>query len=479
MVCHVRVVWPASITLVALCGSADQGAAAVPPPVFEPEPLVREVADPPFRARRRTRVTGLRPRHTGLTDLDRWAPEPTLLQSIDPARLATALGEMCPGITQRRLKRYAGWMVDYAERFGVDPLLLGAVVYRQSRCQYDQESDFGIGLTRIHPRMHGPYLKKGVYTYWVLGDGAWEQRTLDVSGFRFTRGNLKRPKPNLYFAAALLRVHSEQCPANDGAFGSVPHRHFVSHFAWGDRVRGAGGEDRVLQARRRLLTYYTGEPPVALAHYEGLPLLSPLDGAPRKVTSTMGEDRAGGQRAHKGIDFASSTWEPVRAIAAGRVVIAGVDRKRGSSKTVHPDLTATVKPSEMGPGGLWVMLEHSNGLRSAYMHLSSYRVRTGQRVKAGELIGRVGRSGIRKSAAHLHFELRRNGKHLDPMPHLAPYLIEPTATWRGLRVEREQKRTKRRRRIARRRAARAARAAARAASVSDQARGKITAPASR
>ena len=424
-------------------------------------------------------MSGLQPRQAGLIDLSRWPPEPALRQCAEPLLLARALDAVCRGIPAETLQDYAGWIVEYGERFGVDPLLLAAVVYRQSRCRPDQESDWGLGLAAVNPRMHGEHLRDGVYTYWVLSAGGWERRTLDVSAFRFTRGNLLRPRPNLYFAAALLHIHAEQCPANDGVFGSVPHRHSVSHFAWGDRVRGADAEDRILQTRRRLVAHYLEHDQATepLARYEGLPLLCPLEGAPRKVTGVLGEDRAGGRRPHMGIDFASSRGEPVHAIAAGRVVLAGLDRKRGSSVNLRPDVAAKVPASRMGPGGLWVMIEHENGLRSAYMHLSGYRVRIGRSVAAGEVIGWVGRTGIRTSSAHLHFELRKDGRHLDPLPVLAPYLIEPDATWRGRRVAREQRRVQRRRRIEARRAARRAREAARGSD--GQTPGRATAPAPR
>ena len=59
----------------------------------------------------------------------------------------------------------------------------------------------------------------------------------------------------------------------------------------------------------------------------------------------------------------------------------------------------------MGAGGLLVALNHDQGLSSHYMHLDDYTVVSGKKVN--DLIGHVGRSGMRESSAHLHFELRR------------------------------------------------------------------------
>ena len=58
---------------------------------------------------------------------------------------------------------------------------------------------------------------------------------------------------------------------------------------------------------------------------------------------------------------------------------------------------------------------------------------------------------MRESAAHLHFELRHDGHHLDPVPHLGPLVFHPEQTWRGRRVAVERERLRKRKRRARRR----------------------------
>jgi len=72
-----------------------------------------------------------------------------------------------------------------------------------------------------------------------------------------------------------------------------------------------------------------------------------------------------------------------------------------------------------------VMLDHGRGLTSLYAHLATYVVESGQRVQAGELLGYVGRSGMRASDAHLHFGLFADGAAIDPLPVLAPYAVAP------------------------------------------------------
>ncbi len=97
--------------------------------------------------------------------------------------------------------------------------------------------------------------------------------------------------------------------------------------------------------------------------------------------------------AHPGIDVAVPIGSPVRAAGGGRVLDAGSD----------PDVY-----------GLFVLLEHPEGYQSMYGHLSRVTATVGGFVPAGEVIGLSGNSG-RSSAPHLHFEVRRDGKPLDPM----------------------------------------------------------------
>jgi hypothetical protein len=416
---------------------------------FSPAMLPRTGPKPPWPRRRRA-TEKPKPSAQGLLDLARWPAEPDAPASVEEVRFAAALKQLCGGWwPPRRPLLWARMILEHARAFGVDPFLVAATIYRQSRCLPNEkpEDGFGIGLGKIDPKMHAPFLRKGRYRYFVLEGNAWKPRELELG--KFSLLNLRRAEPSIYFTAGLLAVAKRQCPGTDAAFGSVPHRHFVSHFIWGDRVRGAGAEDRVLQARRSLLEHYAGKPLEPRGRYKELALRLPLDGAPRVVTSTMGADRDDGKRFHKGIDFASTWGEPVRAVADGRVVLAGIDRPAGGPINVEPEEASTIKSSQLGPGGLFVMVLHEGGLRSAYMHLSSYVVKANQRVKSGDLLGHVGKTGTRESGAHLHFELRAEGKHLDPMPCFAAYVIGPEETWLGRKLVVEENRVRRVRRIKR------------------------------
>jgi murein DD-endopeptidase MepM/ murein hydrolase activator NlpD len=97
-------------------------------------------------------------------------------------------------------------------------------------------------------------------------------------------------------------------------------------------------------------------------------------------------------RAHLGVDYRAPAGSPVIAVADGQVISAGI----------------------AGASGRLVHLRHSNGFESEYLHLSSIAVRTGQHVQQGELIGRVGSSGL-ATGPHLDYRLKKNGAFINPV----------------------------------------------------------------
>lgn len=102
-------------------------------------------------------------------------------------------------------------------------------------------------------------------------------------------------------------------------------------------------------------------------------------------------------RMHPGLDLRAPIGTAVNAAASGRVVFLG--------SYYHY--------------GLMVEIEHPGGTRARYAHLSRFApgLRVGQEVGGGQLIGAVGRTG-RTTGPHLHIELRRDGRPVDPWPWL-------------------------------------------------------------
>jgi peptidoglycan hydrolase-like protein with peptidoglycan-binding domain len=114
----------------------------------------------------------------------------------------------------------------------------------------------------------------------------------------------------------------------------------------------------------------------------------------RPVSAPVG-DRFGprGNRFHAGLDLPAPYGARVRASRRGRVVKAGWDN---------------------GGYGYLIVIRHRRHVRTMYAHLSRIGVHRGERVFAGQRIGRVGASG-EATGPHLHFEVRRRGAAVDPL----------------------------------------------------------------
>ena len=370
-------------------------------------------ARPPWRARRRPgmRVNRIARSRVRIAD---WPREPATPGRIDRARFAEALRELCRWVRPGRSARYAGWVLDDAAAFEVDPFLIGALMWREGRCRARAENGergSGLGLTLIHREMYAERLRRGAHRYRVQVDGRWVERVQRLDRFPFAGPRLLQPEANLYFTAALLAAWRDQHETVDRSFAQQPHRHYVSHWIWGDRVRSDRQEDRILTDRRRLLEYY-GERPSRTIEWGGVTFGCPLDGCPRVISSWIGSEREDGARHHRGVDVESLPGEPVRAVADGLVTFAGVDLPGAQTnrQVVGQEAFDAIPRASLAAGGRYVCVRHrreghERSVRSCYMHLQEVRVRYGQRVTRGEQIGTVGRTGMRRSAAHLHLEL--------------------------------------------------------------------------
>jgi murein DD-endopeptidase MepM/ murein hydrolase activator NlpD len=104
-----------------------------------------------------------------------------------------------------------------------------------------------------------------------------------------------------------------------------------------------------------------------------------------------------GREPHDGIDLAAPAGTPVKTGQEGEVLYAGEQRGYG----------------------LIVIIRHSESLITLYAHNRDLRVKTGQKVRRGQVIATVGESG-KTSGPQLHFEVRVDGKPVDPLDYLGP-----------------------------------------------------------
>ncbi|MDX6516519.1 MAG: hypothetical protein QOH73_2185 [Gaiellaceae bacterium] len=194
----------------------------------------------------------------------------------------------------------------------------------------------------------------------AVADAAWQQRT--------TRDALARHQNDL----ASARVDKRQTLAQVQ----------TSEKEYLDEITGLEAASRRIEAQLRS----------SGSHGSGVSssgLIWPVNGP---VVSPFGM-RWG--RMHEGIDIAVGTGTPIAAAAAGTVAYAGWESGYGN----------------------FVLIDHGNGLATAYGHQSRIAVSTGQSVSQGEVIGYVGCTG-HCFGPHLHFEVRINGSAVDPLGYL-------------------------------------------------------------
>lgn len=123
---------------------------------------------------------------------------------------------------------------------------------------------------------------------------------------------------------------------------------------------------------------------------------TPINNA--KVTSSFSTRRKhpvlGFTRAHKGVDFRAPTGTPIPAAGAGRVVARGFNRGHGN----------------------FVKIRHNGSFETLYAHMSKFakNVKVGTVVKQGQIIGYAGSTGL-ATGPHLHYEIIKDGKHVNPM----------------------------------------------------------------
>lgn len=123
---------------------------------------------------------------------------------------------------------------------------------------------------------------------------------------------------------------------------------------------------------------------------------TPINNA--KITSSFSGGRKhpvlGYTRAHKGVDFRAPTGTPIPAAGAGRVVARSYNRGHGN----------------------YVKIRHNGTFETLYAHMSRFAksVNVGTTVRQGQIIGYAGSTGL-STGPHLHYEIIKNGKHVNPM----------------------------------------------------------------
>ena len=132
------------------------------------------------------------------------------------------------------------------------------------------------------------------------------------------------------------------------------------------------------------------------SHAEKQPLIAFLWPVQGTLHSHFGVRKG---RSHHGIDIAASRGTAIRAAAFGKVIFSGTSRNAY---------------------GKYIKIQHASSLISLYAHNSMNVARRGDHVQQGQVIARVGKTG-NATGPHCHFEIRRNGRPIDPLPLLTQH----------------------------------------------------------
>ncbi len=125
------------------------------------------------------------------------------------------------------------------------------------------------------------------------------------------------------------------------------------------------------------------------------PAITPVKGILTSGFGYRNDPVTHGRGDHQGVDIAAAPGQPVRASADGIVMRSGM----------------------IGGLGKAIYLAHGYGITTRYGHMSKVEVRPGQRVKRGDIIGRVGNTG-RSTGYHLHYEVRQDGEPVNPLVYI-------------------------------------------------------------
>lgn len=153
-----------------------------------------------------------------------------------------------------------------------------------------------------------------------------------------------------------------------------------------------------IQLRKHSLRDLVRDMEVQADRIERMPSIWPLGRSAGRLISPYGYRRdpfTRRIRLHEGTDISTNTGTRVRTTAKGVVRAAGYD----------------------GDYGYMVRIDHGNGMSTCYAHLSKITTKMGAEVSRGDVIGTVGSTG-RSTGPHLHYEVRVNGKPVDPEKYL-------------------------------------------------------------
>jgi murein DD-endopeptidase MepM/ murein hydrolase activator NlpD len=189
----------------------------------------------------------------------------------------------------------------------------------------------------------------------------------------------------------------------------------IEHLGVGGRVQMAnpGNSGNIVDDLNSDIEFLSTKVSVELENYKSLyadiqkhkerlayiPAITPLDAKSYYISSNYGyrtDPMTQKRKFHAGIDLAANRGTPVHASGKGKVVFAAYS---------------------YGGYGNVVKVDHGDGYVSIYAHLNKIKVKKGQEIVRGDLVGEVGSTG-RSTGPHLHYEIKKDGKPINPVKYM-------------------------------------------------------------
>ncbi|MFS0643663.1 transglycosylase SLT domain-containing protein [Siminovitchia sp. 179-K 8D1 HS] len=281
---------------------------------------------------------------------------------IQQTGVVTTSSSTASGYSTGYTGKYASEINKAANKYGVDPNLIAAIIKQESNFNPRARSHAGaMGLMQLMP---GTARSLGV-------KNAYDPLQNIMGGTKYIADQLKAFGGNLEKALAAYNAG----PGNVRKYGGIPPFKETQNYV-----------KKVTQFYNQLNKSISSASKSAADYY--------LNNF--RQTSHFGDTR-GRSVPHKGLDFANGRQgDPVKALRGGKV------------------LTATYSKS----AGYWVVVQQDDGTVAKYMHMQKgLNVKAGQTIKAGQQLGRVGNTG-QSNGAHVHIQIEQNGKAIDPLPYM-------------------------------------------------------------
>lgn len=263
------------------------------------------------------------------------------------------------------------------------------------------------GVTEFNLLMSAPGAQDALATSYLLGKIAEQDRKL-INDLSYQKAMLERAKDELARQKQELEKQNKDLLNQKAALQrTTAERNRLLERARRDKAAFQAEQAELLQASRELQGKITellaakkkmreknaaGSTPL---YFKGGRLAWPLRGKINSYYGTRIHPVFKTRITHTGIDINGNKGDPVRAAAPGEVLYTGWLRGYGQV----------------------VILDHGGNLTTVYAHLSGINTSEGKKVATGDLIGKVGSTGV-ATGNHLHFEVRVGGNTKDPMTYL-------------------------------------------------------------